>query len=374
MLIYHAKLEPMDAPARPDGFLQMEGGRIAALGDMAHCPPPGPGDVDARGALLLPGLVDAHCHLGLFPDGTGYAQADCAETGRPAMPQLRALDGINPLDPTFREALAAGITTAFISPGSAVPIGGQIAAVKTAGRWIDQMAVKAPAAIKLALGENPKSSGGFPATRMGTAALIREALTRARDYGEALAAGKRPDWDPALEALAPAAMGQLPVHIHAHRADDIATAVRIAEEFRLRCVLLHGTEGYLVADLLAEKGIPVVVGPVITDRSKPELAHMLPENAARLAGAGVKLAICTDHPELPAPYLAMSAALCMRHGLAEDAALRAITLGAAEIGGIAHRTGSLTPGKDGDVTLWSGSPLNLQSRVLGVWVDGVRKV
>lgn len=373
MLLYHAELHPISAPVIPDGFLLTENGKIAALGEMSRCPAPQEGDVDAHGARLYPGLVDAHCHLGLFPDGADYSDADCNEAGRAIAPELRALDGMNPNDRAVTEACAAGVTTVLVSPGSAVPLGGQIAAVKTAGAWIDTRVVKAPAALKAALGENAKGGSGCPATRMGVAALLRDAFRRAQDYGAALEAGSHPAWDPVLEALAPAALGRLPVHVHAHRADDIATAVRLAGELGLRLVLLHATEGYLVAPLLAERGIPVIVGPMITDRSKPELARMCPENAARLAEAGVRIAVCTDHPELPARYLSLSAALCVRAGVSEEIALRAVTLTAAEIAGIRDRVGSLEAGKDADFALWSGSPLRLESRVLGVWTDGVKR-
>ena len=286
------------------------------------------------------------------------------------------------MDRCFQEAREGGVTTVLTCPGSANAIGGQIAAVKTAGRWADDMVVRAPAAMKFALGENPKGSYGekkeSPMTRMATAALIRDALERAREYGAKQQAAREdpdkeaPDFDARLEALLPVVQGKLPAHFHAHRCDDIATAVRISREFGLKYVIIHGTEGHLVADLLAREGARVVTGPIIGDRGKPELLHQTVENTARLVRAGVQVAICTDHPENPIQYLPLAAALCVRHGLGEEQALRAITLDAAEIGGIADRVGSLTPGKDADLVLYSGSPFALEALPEAVWILGER--
>ncbi|MCC8063575.1 MAG: amidohydrolase [Clostridiales bacterium] len=381
MLIYHANVEPVEGISYPDGYVRVEGGKIAALGDMADCPAPGPGDVDAGGTLLLPGFVDAHCHLGLNPDGLTYEQGDCNEESDPVTPELRAIDGLYPMDRCFQEAREGGVTTVLTGPGSANAIGGQFAAVKTAGRWIDQMVVKAPAAMKFALGENPKGVYGQqkdgPMTRMATAARIREALAQAEEYRRKQAAARQdedkdpPDFDAKLEALVPVLERRVPAHFHVHRADDIATAVRIAKEFRLDYVLIHATEGHLVADLLAAEGARVVAGPIISDRGKPELLHQTLENAAVLAQAGVQVAICTDHPENPVQYLPLGAALCAQHGLGQERALRAITLDAADIAGIGNRVGSIAVGKDADLVLWSGHPFTLGSKPLRVWVDGV---
>ena len=243
------------------------------------------------------------------------------------------------------------------------------------------MVVLEPAAMKFALGENPKKTysgrNEAPATRMATAALMREQLRKALEYAERVAKHEAdpenedaPDYDAVLEALVPVVQGKLPVHFHAHRADDIATALRIAKEFHLDYVLVHATEGYLVADILAREGARAVVGPIIGDRSKPELAHQRATNAARLVEAGVPVAICTDHAELPIQYLPLSAALAAREGMDADAALKAITLTAAELGGIAHRVGSLTPRKDADIVLCSGHPFELNAKVQAVFIDG----
>lgn len=376
MLIYNANVETVEQISYPNGFVQVEGGKIGRIGRMEDCPPVAEGDVDAGGRLLLPGFVDAHCHLGLFPDGQDYDGSDSNELTDPVTPQLRAIDALYPQDNTFREAREGGVTTVLTGPGSGNVIAGQFAAVKTAGRWIDKMVLKAPAAMKFALGENPRGVYGArkqsPMTRMAAAALIRETLHKAQRYARALDEGKQPEYDAKLEALLPVVRGDLPAHFHVHRADDIATAVRIGEEFRLDYRLIHATEGYLVADILAEKGVQVIAGPVLTDRSKPELANLTVENPARLAAAGCRVAICTDHPEIPIQYLPLEAALCVRQGFDRRAALRAITLGAAEIAGVAHRVGSIAAGKDADLVLWGGHPFDTGSRPLGVWIDGVR--
>lgn len=376
MLIYNANVETVEQISYPNGFVQVEGGKIARIGRMEDCPPVAEGDVDAGGRLLLPGFVDAHCHLGLFPDGQDYDGSDSNELTDPVTPQLRAIDALYPQDNTFREAREGGVTTVLTGPGSGNVIAGQLAAVKTAGRWIDKMVLKAPAAMKFALGENPRGVYGArkqsPMTRMAAAALIRETLHKAQRYARALDEGKQPEYDAKLEALLPVVRGDLPAHFHVHRADDIATAVRIGEEFRLDYRLIHATEGYLVADILAEKGVQVIAGPVLTDRSKPELANLTVENPARLAAAGCRVAICTDHPEIPIQYLPLEAALCVRQGFDRRAALRAITLDAAEIAGVAHRVGSIAAGKDADLVLWGGHPFDTGSQALGVWIDGVR--
>ena len=339
--------------------------------------------LDLGGLHVYPGFVDAHCHLGLFGDSLGFEGEDGNESTDPVTPHLRAIDGVNPFDRCFQEAREGGVTCVLTGPGSANAIGGQFAALKTAGRCVDEMAVLAPAAMKFALGENPKwtykDRDEAPVTRMATAALIREHLAKAREYLEKLERHRadpdehdKPDYDAKLEALLPVVQGTLPAHFHAHRADDIATALRIGREFGLRTVIVHGTEGHLIAGLLAEAGVPVIAGPVIGDRSKPELRHQTPSNAARLAAAGVRVALCTDHPENPIQYLPLGAALAVRAGMDPQAALRAITLGAAEIAGIDGRVGSLTPGKDADLVVADGDPLGVSARIRMVWIDGVR--
>ena len=334
------------------------------------------GGFDARGAHVLPGFVDAHSHLGLFEDGLGFEGDDGNEEGTPLTPQLRALDGVNPQDRCFEEALAAGVTTVLTGPGSANPVAGQLCALKTWGRRVDDMVLLAPAGIKFALGENPKrvyrDKDKTPVTRMATAALIRQCLYRALDYGRKRDSGgeARPDLDLALEALQPLLRGEIPAYFHAHRADDMFTALRISREFDLRCVLVHGTEGHLVADILAKEQVPVITGPILTDRCKPELRNQRLDNTAALLRAGVLTALCTDHPEVPEQYLPLCAGLAASAGLTDEQALELITINPARIAGLESRVGSLAPGKDADVLVFDRPPLERGARLQKVWING----
>ena len=270
MLIINGIVHTMDGQTIPRGFVAVSGGKIARVGAMEDCPANWEGEtVDAGGDHVLPGFIDAHSHLGMFGDAVGFEGDDGNEATDPCTPHLRAIDAIYPQDRCFQEAREGGVTTVLTGPGSANPVSGQFAAIKTAGRWVDEMIVKAPAAMKMALGENPKcvynERHETPVTRMATAAIIRENLSKALEYGEKLDRAEededeeRPDFDPKLEALLPVVRGELPVHIHAHRADDIATGVRIAKEFHLKCVIVHGTEGHLLPELLAAEGIRATV-------------------------------------------------------------------------------------------------------------------
>ncbi|HIY74114.1 MAG TPA: amidohydrolase [Candidatus Intestinimonas merdavium] len=383
MLIQNGVVHPMDGPVIPNGYVLLEGNKIKAVGSMDAVPQGWAGPVlDAAGGHILPGLVDAHCHLGMCGDGLGFEAEDDNESTDPCTPHLRALDGLNPLDRCFREAREAGVTTVLTGPGSGNPINGQGLAVKTIGRWAEEMVVLEPASLKLALGENPKTvyheRKETPMTRMGTAAIIRAQFSKALEYldkqnkADAEEDTDPPDFDPKLEALLPALRGEVPVHIHAHRADDIATAVRLAREFGLKLVVVHGTEAHLLPELLAREHIPVITGPILTDRSKPELANSTSANPALLAKAGVEIAICTDHPVIPIQHLTLCAAVAARSGLEPEEALKAITLNGARLAGVDHRVGSLTPGKDADVVVTSGHPLDWMSRVEHVFIDGVQ--
>ena len=382
MLIKNGVIHTMDGPAIHRGYVWVEGSRIAGVGTMDDLPPEdrcGP-VVDVQGGHVLPGLLDIHCHLGMIGTAVGFEGEDVNEETAPCTPQLRGLDGVDPLDAAFGEARRAGVTCVVTGPGSANAIGGQMVALKTRGTIADQMVVRAPAAMKFALGENPKRVHGrgrqsAPMTRMATAALIREKLSKAQEYQykqekAELEEGDKPDFDAALEALLPVLAGKVPAHFHAHRADDIATAVRIAREFSLDLTIVHGTEGHLIPAFLAREGVPVITGPSLTDRSKPELRGLTMDNAAQLAAAGVRVAICTDHPEIPIQYLPLCAALAARAGMDEEEALAAITINAACIAGVDDRLGSITQGKDADLVVMSGHPFELKSRVQHVWIDG----
>lgn len=381
MIIINGVVHTLDTPVIDRGFVAVRDGKIAMVGSMDQCPENWEGEIyDAGGGHICPGFVDAHCHLGMFGDAVGFEGEDGNEMTDPCTPHLRAIDAINVRDRCFQEARLAGVTTVLTGPGSANPISGQFAALKTNGRWVDEMVIAAPAAMKLALGENPKSVYNerheTPVTRMATAAIIRENLFKAKEYGEKLARAEqdedeeKPDYDAKLEALLPVVRGELPVHIHAHRADDIATGIRISKEFGLKYVIVHGTEGYLISDLLVQEGAAVITGPSLGDRSKPELANMSIENPALLTMAGVKIAICTDHPETPIQHLPMCAGLAIKGGMIPETALAAITRWPAEIAGLGHRLGTITVGKDADLLVTSGYPLNWLSKVRLVLIDG----
>ena len=381
MLIINGTVHTMEGLTIPGGYVDIRGDKIAGTGPMEECPKSWEGEVfDAQGGHIQPGFVDAHCHLGMCGDGLGFESEDDNESTDPCTPHLRALDGLNPMDRCFREAWEAGVTTVLTGPGSGNPINGQGLVVKTVGRWAEEMTVLEPASMKLALGENPKTVYNerkeTPITRMGTAAVIRTELSKALEYmdkqnkADAEEDTDPPDYDPKLEALLPVLKGEVPVHIHAHRADDIATAVRLAREFGLKLVVVHGTEGHLLPELLAQAHVPVITGPILTDRSKPELVNRTNENPALLARAGVEIAICTDHPVTPIQYLPLCAAMAVRGGLDPEEALRAITLNGAKLAGVEHRVGSLTPGKDADVVVTSGHPLDWLGRVEHVFLNG----
>ena len=374
-MIYNAMIMPVNSlPMK--GNVIIEDGKIAHIfgGTPTHI---SDDDIDAKGNILMPGLIDIHTHMGFIGDGAGDEGIDVNEGSSPVTPQLRAIDGINYFDGYFKDAVKAGITTVITGVGSLNAIGGSMIAVKTGCRYLDEALIDT-VGIKFALGENPKSyyaeRDEAPQTRMATAALIRETLYKAKQYAEQKRSAEEPsdlpDFDLKYEALIPLLEGKLKAHIHCHRADDILTALRLCEEFSLTPLLIHCTEGHLIADILAKKGAEAVVGPVICDRGKPEMAHASLENAAKLSRAGVKLAICTDHPEVQIDFLAASAAFCVKHGLPHDTAIRALTLTAAELGGFADRCGSVEVGKDADLIILNGDPLDINTDVLLTMVNG----
>ncbi len=338
--------------------------------------------IDAQGRPVYPGFIDAHTHLGMFGDSLTFEGDDGNEDTDPVMPQLRAIDAVNPLDGYFDEALSAGVTTVLTGPGSADPVAGQIAAIKTFGRRVDKMIVKAPAGIKFALGENPKSTYNdkeqTPVTRMATAALIREALIKGRkyfidrqNYENDKENYDEPEYDMKADAFLPLFRKEIPAHFHVHRADDIFTAIRIAKEFDIPYVLVHATEGYMVVDeLLEENALGVLSGPVLTDRSKPELSHQSPAAAGILAKSGIPTAIITDHPETPIQYLLLCAAVSVRSGMDRQQAIRAVTCTPAKICGIADRVGSIEKGKDADLVIYDGDPLDITKKPVMVIAGG----
>lgn len=349
-------------------------GKIAEIGAglTADCP-----TFDAAGLHVYPGFVEAHCHIGLDGSGIGFEGDDCNEMTDILTPQLRAIDGIYPQDPTFREALEAGVTTVCTGPGSANVLGGQFAVIKTAGHRVDDMIVRPFAAMKCAFGENPKrcykDKNNY--SRMSTAAKLREALMKAQEYdAKKQAAGddpaKRPPFDVKLEALLPVLHGEVPLKAHAHRADDIFTAIRIAKEFGVRLTLEHVTEGHLIAEDLAKEDYPMAVGPSLTHASKFELRNKTFTTPGILAKAGCRVSIITDSPVIPQSYLPLCAALAVRAGMDPFDALRAITIRPAEHIGAADRVGSIERGKDADFVVMDGPWDAVSSGVKAVFVNG----
>ncbi|RBM20384.1 amidohydrolase [Streptomyces sp. PT12] len=370
---------PLHGEPTDNGTVLVIDGKVAAVGpDAEVAVPEGVRVVDAAGGWVLPGFVEAHGHLGVHEEAEGWAGQDTNEMTDPNGARMRALDAINPADTGFADALAGGVTSAVIKPGSGNPVGGQTVAVKCWGRTVDDMLIREPVSVKSALGENPKRVYGekkqLPSTRQGVAAVIRDLFTKAQDYvvkrEHAAAEGKPFDRDPSLEVIAEVLAGELPWCQHTHRADDIATALRLADEFGYRVVINHGTEAHLLADEIARRGVPVISGPLFTTRSKVELRHRTLANPGILTRAGVKVAITTDHPVIPINFLVHQVTLCVKEGLDRAEALRTITVNPAEILGLDDRVGSLRPGLDGDVVIWSGDPLDVMSRALRVFIEG----
>lgn len=382
MLIYNAEIYTMDSRGIiPNGYVSIDNGKITAVGEGAPESIP-EGSINAEGGTLYPGFIDAHTHLGIIENGLDFEGDDCNESTDPFTPQMRAIDGINPFDRCFEEARKRGITAVASSPGSANPCGGEICAIKTAGRRIDDMLISV-CGIKFALGENPKNvyndRAETPITRMAVTALIREGLYKARRYGHDMDSYYQdsenydpPEYDIKCEALLPLMERKIKAFFHCHRADDICTAMRIAKEFNLDPVIIHGTEGWKIADIIAEEKVPVICGPLICDRCKPEMKGLELKNASVLIENGVKTAICTDHTVIPIQYLPLSAQAAVKGGLSFDDALRAITCEAAEILGIDDVTGTLTAGKDADIQLYrkGGNPLDLMSEPVMVLING----
>ncbi|ANG84302.1 amidohydrolase [Microbacterium aurantiacum] len=370
---------PVSGDPIPGGTVVIVDGVITAVGGADTVVPDGARVVDASGRWVLPGFVEAHGHLGVHEDGEGWSGDDTNEMTDPNGARFRALDGIDIEEVGFRDALRGGVTTAVIKPGSGNPIGGGTVAIKTwGGRTVDEQLLAYDVSVKSALGENPKRVYGdkkqTPSTRLGVAAVLREAFVKARTYAEkraaAASAGEPFERDLTNETLAAVLDGDLVWDQHCHRHDDIATAIRLAEEFGYRLVVNHGTEGHKIADVLAEKQIPVIFGPMLTSRSKVELRDRAIGNLALIAEAGVTVAITTDHPVVPIDQLRLQAILAVREGLPPETALRALTVNPAAILGLEGRVGALETGRDGDVVLWSGDPLALDSRVEQVFIGG----
>lgn len=384
LIIKNGILHTMETEPIEHGCVIIQNGKILATGSMDILGNNLDAEIiDAEGGYILPGLIDAHSHIGMWEDGMGIEGADGNEATDPITPHLRAIDAINPFDRNFDEAIEAGITTAVTGPGSANVIGGQFAAIKLYGKKVDDMIIKAPVAIKVALGENPKSvysgKNQAPTTRMATAALLREYLLKAGEYRQAMEEyikskkdKDKPDYNIKLEALLPVLNKQIPLKIHVHRADDIYTAIRIAKEFDINITLDHCTEAHLIANELAKEPYPILIGPTLCERSKIELKNLTFKAGGILEQAGIRPAIITDHPVIPIQYLTVCAALAVKGGMSEQAALQGITINAARATGIADRVGSISAGKDADIAIFDSHPLNLMSNTRYVFVDGVK--
>ena len=373
MFIIHGNIKTMAEPDYADGCVQIADGKIVAVGDMKDCPAPDGEVLDVQGNLVMPGIIEAHCHMGITEEKKGMEGDDCNETVDPITPQLRAIDAINPMDAAFNDALQAGITSAMIGPGSANVVGGQFVFVKTHGRCIDHMIVKAPAAMKVAFGENPKvnysGQNKSPATRMAIAAMLREELTKAVAY-QKKREKEEGEVDFRYECWLPVLRGEIPLKAHAHRADDILTAVRIAKEFHLRMTLDHCSEGHLIMEELKEAGFPAIVGPDMASRNKIEVQNMAFKTAGLLAGHGILTAITTDHPVSKIQFLPICAGLAVKAGMSPEEGLRSITINAAKICGVEERVGSLAPGKDADIAVFTGNPMEVFSRTCYTIIEG----
>lgn len=380
LLLKNGNVMTMAGPAFV-GDVAIENGKIVAVGQSLSY-----SDAEVRdvtGMTVMPGIVDPHCHVGMWEDAMGFEGADGNECTNPITPELRAIDAINPYDRCFEEAAAGGVTTCVTGPGSANVIGGQFVAIKTYGDSVEDMVLRFPVAVKAAFGENPKrvynGKNQTPSTRMATAALMRKALIEAQEYNEKLEKGKAdpekmPERNLGKEILARVIRRELPMKIHAHRADDILTAIRICREFKLRYTLDHCTEGYLITDklkeALSEDCEGIIVGPLLTDRSKIELKNLSFKAPKVLEQAGIEYAMMTDHPVTPEQYLPICTAVAVREGASEEGALKAITINAAKITGIADRVGSIEVGKDADIAVFSGHPFDFRSRCVLTLVNG----
>ena len=362
LLIKNGYVKTMAGPDIPGGeILVDDNGKIFAVGQNL---PVQEGDIvlDAGGRLVTPGCVDAHCHIGLDNQAMGWEGRDYNEMIDPITPHLRAIDSINPMDEAFPLAIQGGVTTACTGPGSTNVVGGTFVAIKLVGKRVDKMILKDPIAMKCAFGENPKRCYGqmmkkSPTTRMATAALLRELLFKTRRYLEDKESGKNPPFDMKLEAMIPVIKGEIPLKTHAHRADDILTSIRVAKEFGVGLTLDHCTDGALIADELAEEGLPAFVGPSLGSKSKIELANKSFTTPKILTDAGLTVSIITDAPVIPLEYLPMCAALAVNAGLDVEDAWKAITINPAVSVGIGDRVGSLEPGKDADIVIWTADPM-----------------
>lgn len=375
MVIINGAIFTMEDKIIKKGYVRTSGKLIEEIGDMTEFRARWDENViDVNGAWVLPGLIEAHAHIGITEEKWGIIGDDCNEATTPVTASLRAIDAINPMDPAFHDAIEAGITSVMVGPGSANVAGGTFLFMKTQGRCVDHMVVKNPAAMKVAFGENPKTEYGnknqMPATRMGIAALLRQTLFEAKQYKEAKESGKLSKEDFELEPWIPVLNKEIPLKAHAHRADDILTAIRIAKEFDVDITIDHGTEGHLIVNEIKESGFPVIVGTDLTSRSKLEVQNMNFKTNKILQEAGVLIAITTDHPVALIQYLPLCAGLAVKAGLSMEEGLKAITINAAKICRVDDKVGSLKVGKHADIAIFSGNPMEVFTKTLYTIIDG----
>lgn len=356
------------------GYILIEAGKIISIGENKKTIPGKAEIIDLQGQIVMPGLIDPHCHLGIYEEIYRVEGDDANEYSDPVTPELRALDAVNPTDEGFPDALMGGVTTVGVCPGSANVIGGSCVALKTHGKTIDDMIIKEVVGLKVAFGENPKRVYGQqkkkPITRMAVAALLRSQLAKAKHYANKKKTEESTEPDLALEQLALVVEKKIPLRAHAHRGDDILTALRIAKEYEVPIVIEHCTEGHLIVEELVKHQVPVVIGPSLTSRAKVELKNRSFATAGILARAGLKVALCTDHPETPIHYLSLCGALAVKEGMEEKDALKAMTINGAEILGVADRVGSLKPGKNADFIVLDGSIFDMKTKVKMVFING----
>ena len=378
MYITGGRIMTMAGQVYENGTIRIEDGKIREVkeGAIGEMPAGRVGNVlDVQGAWVLPGLIEAHCHVGITEEKKGTEGDDCNENVTPVTPWLRAIDAVNTMDAAFDDAVRAGITSVMVGPGSSNVVGGQFAFIKTRGRCIDELVVKAPAAMKVAFGENPKvnfsGQGKSPVTRMAIAGILREELFKAKQYLENKKKGGA-DFkeDFRMEPWLPVLLGEIPLKAHVHRVDDIFTAIRIAKEFGVSMTLDHCSEGHLVADRLAKEGFPAIVGPDLSSRSKIEVQNMAFKTAGILNQAGVLTAITTDHPVSVIQTLPLCAGLAVKAGLPMEEGLRAITINPAVICGVEERVGSIEVGKDADIAVFDGNPMEIFTKTLYTIIDG----
>ena len=360
------------------GYVDFENGVITAFGDMKDAAPYDGEIMDAKGGYIMPGFMDAHTHIGISEEGLRWEGEDCNETVHPITPDMRVVDGINPFDIAIPKARKAGITSVVVAPGSTNVIGGQAAVIKLCQETnVERMVVKAPCAIKCATGENPKrnygeNKGRTPMTRMGTAAIFRKTMENAKRYMQKKEDGEEV-YDPEMEALIPLLKREIPAHIHAHRADDILTAIRLCKEFNLRLSTVHTTGGAPVIPEIAVSGIIPIVGPCIGPAGKPETVGGNLAMAKDLEAAGVEFALATDHDVIALWQLPYLSSITVREGLSEDAAFRSITINAAKAAGVDDRIGSIALGKDADIVVFTGHPFHYLTKTQAVFINGKRE-